>query len=477
MIEEIRQAVIRDNNTAQQSLEFLLDKVGTNVTELIFSESLHGDLDFSLLADKGFRHVTKIQFTTPGEITSVSNLPARLETFICPEQMLTDFENTVPSLTVLNLEKNHISHIDLSLLPKLKLLNVNQNRLSELKGLPVSLEELYINHNDIRVVDLKHTVEMRVLHTVGNRMIRIQNVPPSIVDLRIEDTPMTSVDYSAIPDVEKETAEDIVKNMDYVESLKQYFEMKGEYDTLVLEKRKSEFAKGRTRKQGRNLAREYRPKCIKCGRRFGTIFEQRDRRYIARCGNVSDPCALNIQLYRGMHQHLEDMVYTFNYEVESHKEIIIEQKLIALFNYLSEEVSSMVFKDALKNYNIDNNIFKEILAKFNELHHSPHKREMIRNKIQQIYDLKNTMKAMQEEYQKTSNLEILKTINDIYINEYLPEIHNLRLLKYEIMELNKAGGSRGGDANLEFHLFQKDVALTKLEYVSGEPPRVIAFRV
>ena len=486
MIEETRQSIIRDNNTAQQTLEFLIDKVGPNVQDIIINDVLSGDLDFSILKSKGFRQVKQIHFTKPGQVTSVVNLPNSLVSFRCPHQLLVDFDNVLPSLEELVLEHNHLTKIVFTTLMRLKVLNVNHNQLSLniefSKIIPKTVEELYINENQIRLIDLRNNDKLRVLHAVGNKMLRIRNVPPSMVDLRIEDNPMVEVDYSAMQTQEDvETPESIVANMDYLESLHRYFSIKTKYETETKLARLSVLRKARSRKQRLNLIREYRPKCLKCRRPFGTIFEQRDRRYIARCGNAGDPCGLNIQLYRGNHTFNDSLVYMFQSQLEITKESIISQKLDTLFSYISEEQSAEKFKNQLKEYSIDNTIYKEALNHFNEMHYSPHKRELIRNKITQIYELKHTMKRMLEEFQKEDNLETLRTITDIYIHEYLPEIHNLRLLNYEVMEMNEIDEScvriEGEDVCPARKLFQQDVALPKLEHLSGEPPRVIAFSV
>jgi hypothetical protein len=503
MIEEQRQSILQENNTAQQTLEFLLDRVGPNTRDVIISEPLSGDLNFSILKTKGFRNVKKIHFTTPGNITSITNLPYELVSFQCPNQLLVEFSNILPSLEELVLENNHLSKIDMSSLSKLKILNVNNNQLTHSMdfsynnintnfktierlvefshNLPKTLEELYISHNKIGIIDLKHLVRLRVLHAVGNRLLRIQNVPASIVDLQIEDNPLVDVELSSSPAEETKSEQNSLDNqakrMDYLESLQKYFEMKTHYEEELLKKRKSLFYKGKTRKQGSRIAKEYRPKCIKCTRPFGTIFESRDRRYIARCGNTGAPCDLKIQLFRGDHHLTEDMLYLFQYQLESSKETIISQKLDTLFNYLSEEQSVAKFQKELKNYSVDNSIFRDVLTNFNDLHYSPHKRELIRNKIVQIYELKNAMKQMLDDFQKNENMETMRTITEIYKNEYLPEIHNLRLLNYEVMEMNIVDSSCLKDECPEMLLFQKDASLQKLEHVSGETPRVLAFTI
>jgi hypothetical protein len=503
MIEEQRQSILRDSNTAQQTLEFLLERVGPNTRDLIISESLSGNLNFDVLKTKGFRNVKKIHFTTPGNITSVDNLPSELVSFSCTNQLLVEFSNILPFLEELNLENNHISKIDTLPLSKLKILNVNHNKLTHSMNfsynnvntgfrnaervvefshnLPKTLEELYISHNKIGIIDLKNLDRLRILHATENPLLRIQNVPSSIVDLQIEDNPLVDMELSSNPTEdsasEKNTLDRQIARMDYMECLQKYFNMKSQYEKALLVKRKLIFYRGKTRKQGTRLAKEYRPKCIKCARPFGTIFESRDRRYIARCGNTASPCDLNIQLYRGSYNMTEYMVYLFQEQVEMSKEAIISQKLDTLFNYLSEQNSAVKFQKELKNYSVDNSIFKDALNGLNELHFSPHKRELIRNKIIQIHELKNAMKQLLDDFQKNENLETMRTITEIYKNEYLPEIHNLRLLNYEVMEMNIIESACLKDDCPMMQLYQSDATLPKLEHVSGDPSRVIAFSV
>ena len=487
IITERRESVMRDNNTAQDTLDFLLDKMNPSVKELVIGESLHGDLDFSILSTKGFRFISRIEFTKPGEITTLSNIPKEVRVLSCPDQLLVELANLPPELETLNVEGNDIHTLDLGVFSKLKVLNINDNRIDTLGELPATLEELYANRNGIQILDLKHATKLTILHVVGNDMTRLLHVPPSMVDLVLEDNPLVSIQYVELPDINASepanAAETNAKDLDYLESLRTYFRMKRQYEEAVREKRREAFDRGHTRTQGTKRAKAFRPKCIHCARPVGTIFEQRDRRYIARCGNTGSPCELKIQLYRGNHTHHESILSMFRERIDEYKDSIIVQKLDTLFGYLSEDKSAEQFKKQLKEYSGDNQTYRELQQEYDDLHMNPHKREMIRAKIRQIYELKTTMKTMLAEYEKEGNEETLAVISDIYVREYLPEIRNLRLLNYEVMEMNTK--VRPPDPHIdprfqsvspaEYWLFQKDVALTKDVIVSGEPPRVIAF--
>jgi hypothetical protein len=78
------------------------------------------------------------------------------------------------------------------------------------------------------------------------------------------------------------------------------------------------------------------------------------------------------------------------------------------------------------------------------------------------------MANMANEFETTGNRQALQTLVNIYQKEYTPEILNLRRLHYESMAMDEIKED-------EHVLYQHEVALSKLDYLWGEPPRVIAF--
>ena len=77
IIEEQRQQIIANNNTAQNYVESISNNMNKLSDELIIQESLYGDLDLSLLSD--FR-IKKIIFA-PGSITNIINIPDSVSGF------------------------------------------------------------------------------------------------------------------------------------------------------------------------------------------------------------------------------------------------------------------------------------------------------------------------------------------------------------------------------------------------------------
>lgn len=480
LIQEKRESIIRENNTAQDTFETLLESVPMNTKELNVTTALHGDLDLNVLKEKGYNNVHTIRIGTAsmsdgtGEITSITNIPYTLTYFSCINQLLVTIDIWLPQVTELHLENNHLTTIDLRTAVNLKKLYLQNNELTEIKNLPKSLEELYIQNNKIKHLDFKETPKLKVLHCQNNPNISLANLPQTTLDLQMDETPNGDVSYTdeqdtVLPDGTTQSR-DVEGTSDYKECLRTYFKMKSQYEKKLREAKTSAYMRGKTKTQRKLLASQVRPACVKCGRNVGSIFETKNNRYIALCGDKVRPCELKIELFRGDQDNLEDLLRLYSEETETDKMEIIKQKLKTLFNYISESESAKLFKQNLDNYTKDSSMYKMLLERYHHLHGSEHNAELVKQKIIQIYNLKNQMNQMKNEYLKTQNHHIIQMIVNIYQKEYMPEIHNLRTLNYKVMEIGEI------DDTGVYQLFQMDSKLSDLEYVFGEPPSVKHFQ-
>lgn len=471
IIREQRESIIRDNNTAQTELLRILERKDKRSNELLISEQLHGDLDFSVLADEGFSHVKKI-ILEPGEVTSIQNLPDTLVSLQCSQQLLTGLENLPPSLEELDAEHNYLVRIDFSKNKNLHILKLSHNHIVEIEHLPESLIELHCENNQIKRLDLVDTIHLKVLHVSNNKTIIIENVPPSLVDFKSENNPLIEIEYANQRSARK-TEEQQEKRVNYIEGIYEYFKLKSKYEDAYKKVQKKVYRdaieRGNSKKIAKKLLYEVKPKCINCKRPVGTIFETKNHKYNAICGDKTNPCKLNISIFNQTSSHNEAMLYTFKKMVEDAKEAIIVQKMDMLFEFVPEDMVVAGFKRELKEYNDTSSIYKELFDLQNELHYDVHHNELIKQKQSDIYDIISTVREMMNEYTSTGRSEILKTAVKIQVNELIPEIRNLRMLKYEIMEIDENDDTRMSV------LVQKDVSLAKLDYSYGEPSEVLKF--
>merc|ERR1712196_700857 len=79
--------------------------------------------------------------------------------------------------------------------------------------------------------------------------------------------------------------------------------------------------------------------CINCKKNGGTIFSKEDHILKAVCGNLENPCKLNISIFTGDYEDIRVAKKIFVKEIENIKTRIIRIKLDLLFNYVDETTS------------------------------------------------------------------------------------------------------------------------------------------
>lgn len=506
LLEEKRNDIIKpENNTAQTEFETLLRNISTETDTIEITKDLHGNLDFSVLQNRGYKRVKTIVLS-PGEITNISSLPRGLEILVCKKNMLFTMENIPTSIVELDLEMNYIRDIDVSKLEKLKRLHLGDNQLHQLEVVPPHIEELYLQNNAIVHLNLKEATRLRILNVSNNKTIILENIPPSIVDLQSENNPYIELNYinsreqdgkkkGAIKPIEDHTLH-AEKISDFKTALHKYFDMKTRYEEINHKERTKLKKKYPLQKK----KRIYVPKCIHCKRVGGTIFEKKNSVYIAMCGITADPCSLKIEIDAGVNYNIDQFIQIEETELNKNKTVILKEKMNSIYGYSSKEEIARSFKKAISEYQFDSEEYLGLVEKHNQLYYDKAREDQILRKQKQIMDLKQAIKTLVIEYSKTQNPDLLSNAINIQIKELNPEIHNLRLLKYEIMEMKGVtqtvtsgqtrtpavhevdvdGGetSKGEKTTIKQNintLFQRYSGLPKMEHLVGQEPYVKSF--
>ena len=486
-IEENRQIAIEEN-TAQPDFLTFLENLDPQLSDIIVRDGLSGDLDLNVLRECNFKNITSLQFSK-GNITSLKNIPEGITRLLCPQNLLqTIVPDDLPaSLVELNLSENGIKRIEsLEHLTHLKELNLSNNQLSFLDKLPKNLEILKCDNNSLKVLDLEGMDALRVVHVLNNPLLRIEHFPETVSDLQMSNDPTVSIRNTAI-DADDEVAKSKGKKgktvddeaaeigMDFSECLDKYFQLKKKYMNSVfkLKQRTYHATENKRRNYKKSLPR-LKFKCVNCDRMEGTIFETKDRMYIARCGDTANPCNLNIKLYAGEYGNLDYLVHFFKESVQIHKENIIRHKLDTLFNYVDEKKAVAIFKKEFADYTEKNVFFEELASKYGAIRFSEERDEKIRRKQGEIARIQENMQELIGKYRESGNEENLRDAMYIYIKELDPEIQNLRLLKYKMSEMVDADDS--GDKDAVKRLYQTEYNLEDLDFTFGNYPKVIRCR-
>lgn len=497
IIREQREHILTQNNTANAELYSVLELTNKRIEILVFKESLHGDLDFSVVKEMGFGLLREIIIEN-GDVTGVSNLPDGLTKFQCNNNLLIGLENLPISLEELDINNNYIDELKLDYLKNLRVLKCESNRLTTLSRLPTSLEEIYCDNNGLlNTIHLEKMRALSVLHISNTNVHIIYDFPEGVNDFIMENTPTIEFRNAAgVPATQRDVNnEDQKRNKSYIDALNEYFKLKSSYEKDLMKAKRSVYEKALTKKMGRNSARTIRIPCIKCKRPVGTQFITKENKYIAICGDNRNPCNLDIQIYNGMIIKYEKYMQSYKNEVETSKQKIIQDKLDVLFSYINEEQSVAEFKNDLENYNLNMGVYNELLSIHNEIYNNQTKEELIIKKNEAIFKLTESAHTLLLEYENSNNTNILEQAVRIQNEQIAAEARNLRMLKYEIMEMDKREPaienenqmivldkncqidvkSKGDRGAFEYILVQRPCILTKMEFSMDEPPNVIKF--
>jgi len=471
--------IIELNNTAQADLVSILDTYSKEVDTLRINVPLHGDLNLSDLANMGFGKIKHI-IIGKGEITNLI-LPKNIETLECVDNLLLKLDNLPKSLININVSYNILEHIDVSTLSNLETLNVSHNKLTTVENLPQKITEFVCEFNEIEYLDLAGLSNLTKLYLSNNNITLIENQPDSIIDIQIENNPSITFRNSQNENISGSTpiVDDFAEQQrNYKDAINEYFKLKNRYESDLMDMKRKAYKSEPNKRIAKRLVLQVKPKCIKCKRPVGTIFSKNENRYEAICGDASNPCSLDIQIFPGFLTQFQILFDMVKQDFDAASDNLLKQKLDTLFNYISEDQSVALFKKELQLYNESGTYYKEYLEKYNELYNNAHRNETIQNKSEKVFRSIETSNQLIEEYKKTSNYEFLKSAVELQVRDIIPEMRNIRMLKHHIMEMVRSDEDDDEPGKIPIHtLFQRPASIAELDYASGEQQRVIKFNI
>ena len=207
-------------------------------------------------------------------------------------------------------------------------------------------------------------------------------------------------------------------------------------------------------KEEKNNIFKSKKKCINCQKLGGTIFEEDKNKLIARCGNLENPCNLNIILERSINYDIINEIDNTLIFIGKLKEEIIKIKLNFLYNFTDENSTKELF-DKIKNDLIEiTNHYKKLIINYNKIYNNEIKNNEIINLDNELNINIDKFKEVIDFYKKDFDVEYIKEAVSIYkdfilkINkELLEKKYNINYiffddndnLNYLIQEKNKYG--------------------------------------
>lgn len=260
-----------------------------------------------------------------------------------------------------------------------------------------------------------------------------------------------------------------------IEAINEFYRFKDKYERGYNEKYVTPIVKSKKTNKDKRIAYSKLPKpeCINCKRNVGTIFtihndkEEDIRKFIAKCGDITDPCPLNIQINSSFRDNLNTIIITGSKSIEKIKLDIIKEKNNALF-FNKDVVSSFekitsTLKTETENvgFAIETNILRN---------NNPEKYALIKKNNDEFgKGFLLPFKQMIANYMDTNNENVLNNAVKFYVDEMIPKLKQIQEMTYEVnfVEYNPT--------DKIYNLIQYENSLENNEFFVKDDDKVVSF--
>jgi hypothetical protein len=253
-----------------------------------------------------------------------------------------------------------------------------------------------------------------------------------------------------------------------------YYKLKGKYDKNLTKVRMAIIrSPSLTPVQKKQKLQQIVPKCAKCGKQGGTVFESKDGVLSAIC-NAADKCNLRIEVNRGKMEDVRDMAEENDEDSLRLRKDIIVTKLLYLFGYVTEQEALNKFKSLESEYSDTEGLAVMFYKMASDKMNNTANKDKIADNRRILYGEKIALRKMADEYKKTGNERLIEDMVEKYIDVIEPLVKETRDLKYQYSAVecvNPLDSFPCKDTN--YKLVEEVFTLSSMEFPSGADPVVI----
>lgn len=282
----------------------------------------------------------------------------------------------------------------------------------------------------------------------------------------------------------KEKKEDIApitndKTLSVPEAINEFYALKSKYETINFNKYIKPILKSTGSKREKKSDYSKLPKfpCINCKRNVNSIFKvsydtnSNDgiRKYVAKCGDVQDPCPLNIEIHQSVTYNAKEKIDKYTKKIEDIKFDIIKQKNNALF-FKNPESILQKFEELTNNLKEEAEFFGSIVEENLLKTENPARTKILNETLVEFNQgLLLPFKDMIQEFKRTNDEAIINNAIIFYKNEMLPKLKEIQELKYEINYIEYV------EQDATYHLIQLKNSFDKGEFNFNNGTKVVNF--
>lgn len=230
--------------------------------------------------------------------------------------------------------------------------------------------------------------------------------------------------------------------MDLDNALNEYYSLKNKFETdLDNHKKKILHMEHLSNKEKRTEFSKLKPKCVNCKKpsKDGTLFsvervqsETPYRVLKCSCGNVVNPCPLNIEIHLADTVSLETKMNTIQEEIRLNKMEIIENKNKLLFGIITPEEALEEFEFNKEYISELTNVYGHFLNMWHTLCDNPEKKANLDNLRVQLNTNIDQIKEYIVKMNETNDTFFAGEVARIYVNALVPLLEQIRNETYLI---------------------------------------------
>jgi hypothetical protein len=261
------------------------------------------------------------------------------------------------------------------------------------------------------------------------------------------------------------------------EAMNEYYKLKSKYESDYYDKYIKGILKDNQKsKREKRLEYQKLPKaeCINCRRNVGSIFtikkdpEEYSRTFIASCGDLTNPCPLDINFEYTFRNELNKELMAADEDINNIKNKIIIDKNNMMFGYINQAKAIASFNNdasELKTITEGAGFIMEINIQLNDnpIKHDLTKKNEEKFGIEYLLPFKDMIKT----FEQTGDAEIVNKAVKLYIDEMAPLSKTIRNLKYEVNYidfLEKKDNEDSTEKGDLYILVQKKNSIQTLEF-------------
>ena len=190
-------------------------------------------------------------------------------------------------------------------------------------------------------------------------------------------------------------------------------------------------------REKKNKFKKIVPKCILCKQPGGTIFSTKfddklnARILSARCGNVADPCDLNIRINAGKYNLYPESFAKTVKTINELKTTIIEDKNKLLFGYKTAEEILSEFDDLKEQITLYTDELEIIIREYYNIIDNKEDNERFAQLTEKSFELIKNIKESMRSFDEDDDQKMVFDAVEIYTNELVPTLNQIMELKYK----------------------------------------------